>query len=186
MKLDYSQSYKKKQVQKVVFSEAKQLGIKKLIGLAGPNITDYLSFVKSKGFKQAEVYEIDFTSMLYQMRDFQPPIQTKVLYQDIYHAPVYQDVIYDLDFCCTIKYASPHIKKFRDNKSIITLALRGVGLKETIKSFCKLVSKLKPDIKLNVLVNDNYKKHIIIFNEDVIYTLYEYRDTTQMLTIINF
>jgi len=186
IKRDYTTAYKKKAVQQVVFTELKQHGFKKLIGLAGPNITDYLSFTKKYGIKQAEVYESDFTNMLYQMRNFRPPIKTKVNFQDIYHAPVYQDVVYDLDFCCTIKYADLHIKKFKENKSIITLALRGLGLKETVKRFCKLVSKLKPNIQYNVEVNSNYKKHIISFNKDVVYNLYEYRDTTQMLTIINF
>lgn len=185
-KLDYSKSYNKKQVQQVVYSGVKQLKFKNLIGLAGPNITDYLTFVKSKGIKHAEVYEKDYTSMLYQMKDFRPPISTKVNFQDVYDAPVYQDVIYDLDFCCTIKNAEHHIKKFKQNKSIITLALRGIGLKQTVKRFCKLVSKLKPEITFNVHVCSNYKKHSIRFDKETVYTLYEYRDTTPMLTIINF
>ncbi len=61
-KLDYSKAYRKKLVQQVVFDDFKERGITKLVGLAGPNITDYLSFVKSKGIKQAEVYERDWRS----------------------------------------------------------------------------------------------------------------------------
>lgn len=186
-KLDYSQSYRKKEVQNIVFSEAKQtLGYKKLIGLAGPNITDYLSFVKKMGIKEAEVYENNYTHMLYQMGNFKPPINTTVKFQDVYSAPLYQDVIYDLDFCCTIINAHKHIRKFNKSKSVITLSLRGVGLMPTIKKFCKLVRNIgKPIIKLNVLITPNYKKHIINY-ENAMYTLYEYRDTSSMLTIINF
>jgi hypothetical protein len=181
-KTDYSKSYKKKVVQQIVFSDMKQRGLSRLVGLAGPNITDYLSFAKQMGIKQAEVYERDYVNLIYQMHDFKPPIKTTVKYQDVYAADVYQDVLYDLDFCCTIKNAEDHIKKFKSN-AIITLALRGIGLKPTIKRFCKIVSKLKPEIKLNVAVTNSYKQHIINFANEQSYTLFEYRDTSPMLTI---
>ena len=183
MKSDYTHSFKKKIVQSIVFSDIKQQGFQKLIGLAGPNITEYLHFAKKQGIKQAEVYEKDFAHMLYQMNSFKPPIKTSVLYQDIYYAPVYQDVVYDLDFCCTIKNAAHHIKKFKDVTSIITLSIRGVGLIFTIKKFCKIISKMKPKINLNIEVTSAYKKHNICFEGGKSYTLYEYRDTSPMLTI---
>jgi len=110
-KTDYSKAHNKKLVQQIVFDDFKRRGINKLIGLAGPNITDYLSFVKSKGIKHAEVYERDYVNLIYQMADFKPPIKTVVKYQDIYTADLYQDVLYDLDFCCTIKNAAPHIQR---------------------------------------------------------------------------
>lgn len=182
-KTDYSKSYKKKLVQQIVFDDFKQRGLNKLVGLAGPNITDYLSFVKSKGIKQAEVYERDYVNLIYQMSDFKPPIKTTVKYQDIYTAELKQDVIYDLDFCCTIKNAKDHIKKFKNHPSIITLALRGIGFKETVKRFCKIVSNLKPTITLNVKVTDNYKEHSVFFTNKLNYSLFEYRDTTPMLVI---
>lgn len=181
-KTDYSKSYKKKIVQQIVFSDMKQRGMSRLIGLAGPNITDYLSFAKSMGIKQAEVYERDYVNLIYQMQDFKPPIATTVKYQDIYTADLYQDVLYDLDFCCTIKNAEYHIKKFKNN-AIITLSLRGVGLKPTVKRFCKLVSKLKPTITFDVKVTDAYKQHTVFFDKLQSYTLFEYRDTSPMLTI---
>ena len=164
-----------------MFSDFKERGISKLVGLAGPNITDYLSFVKSNGIKQAEIYEKDYVNLIHQMKSFKPPIETTVLYQDVYHADVYQDVIYDLDFCCSIKNAAPHIKKFKSN-AIITLALRKVGLMFTLKKFCKLVSKVKPVIKLNVEVNSNFKKHILVLGKQS-YTAYQYHDTTSMVLI---
>ena len=115
------------------------------------------------------------------MKNFKPPIETTVLYQDVYHADVYQDVIYDLDFCCSIKNAAPHIKKFKSN-AIVTLALRKVGLMFTLKKFCKLISKVKPIIKLNVEVNSNFKKHILVLGKQS-YTAYQYYDTTSMVLI---
>jgi hypothetical protein len=180
-KLDYSKAYRKKLVQDVVFNDFKERGINKLVGLAGPNITDYLSFVKSKGIKQAEVYERDYVNLIYQMSDFKPPIKTTVKYQDILNAIVQENVIYDLDFCCTIKNAAPHIKKFKNN-AIITLALRKIGLMPTLKKFCEIVSNLTPDIQLNVQVTPNYKVHLLIFG-DKSYTVYQYHDTTPMCMI---
>lgn len=182
-KIDYTNSYRKKEVQKLVYQDIKKQGFTKLIGLAGPNINSYLQFVKQYGIKQAEVYENEYVNMLYQMRDFQPPIKTTVNYQDIYYAPVYQDVLYDLDFTCTIKNADLHLKKFKHAKAIITLSLRGVGVKETIKKFCKIISNLKPEIKYNVLVTPVYKKHTITFDAKTSYSVYVYKDTSSMLTI---
>jgi len=180
-KTDYSKAHNKKLVQQIVFDDFKRRGINKLIGLAGPNITDYLSFVKSKGIKHAEVYERDYVNLIYQMADFKPPIKTVVKYQDIYTADLYQDVLYDLDFCCTIKNAAPHIQRFKKN-AIVTLALRKIGLMPTLNKFCKLVSNLKPYIQLNVQVTTNYKMHILHF-EDLSYTVYQYHDTTPMVLI---
>lgn len=182
MKVDYSKAYRKKLVQKVVFDDFKQRGFTKLIGLAGPNISDYLSFAKSKGIKQAEVYERDHVNLIYQMQDFKPVIKTIVKFQDVYNADVRDDVIYDLDFCCTIKNAVPHIRKFKKN-AIITLALRKIGLMPTLKKFSKIVSKVKPDIQLNVEINKNYKVHLLHFGKTISYTAYQYFDTTPMLLI---
>lgn len=180
-KTDYSKSYKKKLVQQIVFDDFKQKGMNKLVGLAGPNITDYLSFVKSKGIKQAEVYERDYLNLIMQMQDFKPPIKTTVKYQDVLHADVQENVIYDLDFCCTINGAEPHIKKFKKN-AIFTLALRGVGLMPTLQRFCKLVSELKSNIQLNVHQTKNFKMHILYFGKTS-YTVYHYCDTSPMIVI---
>jgi hypothetical protein len=181
-KVDYTKAYRKKIIQDLVFDDFKSRGLSKIIGLAGPNITDYLTFAKSKGIKQAEIYEKDSMNLLYQIADFRPPIKTKVLYQDILHANVQENVLYDLDFTCTIKNAEQHIKKFKNN-AIITLALRKIGLMPTLKKFCKLVSNLTPEITLNIQVNPNYKVHLVNFGKEKSYTVYQYFDTTPMCMI---
>jgi hypothetical protein len=180
-KIDYSKSYKKKIVQQIVFDDFKERGFTQLIGLAGPNITNYLSFVKSKGIKEAEVYERDYVNLIYQMQDFKPPIKTTVKYQDIIHADLKENVIYDLDFCCTITNAKEHIKKFKKN-TIFTLALRGIGLMPTLKKFSKLVSKLKFDIHLCVHQTNNFKVHLL-YSKKESYTIYHYCDTSPMIMI---
>lgn len=183
-KTDYSKSYKKKLVQQIVFSDMKQRGLSKLVGLAGPNINDYLSFAKEMGIKQAEVYERDPVNLIYQMQDFKPPIKTTVKYQDVYTADVYQDVLYDLDFCCTIKNAEEHIKKFRNN-AIITLALRGVGLIPTLRRFSKILTGYsRPFIFENFYETEHYKVHRLSLQHiNKNYMVYQYRDTTSMIVI---
>ena len=181
-KTDYTKSHNKKLVQEIVFNHIKKKGINNLVGLAGPNISDYLSFVKSKGVKRAEIYERDPVNLLYQMRDFNPSIKTTVLYQDIYAAGLYQNTVYDLDFTCCINEAAPHIRKFKEN-SIITISIRPIGFENTIQKFCSLISRLTPKVLLNKVVTEFYKLHTIEW-EDQSYSLYEYRDTTPMLTII--
>jgi hypothetical protein len=181
MKIDYSNATNKKVVQQIVFNDFKQRGMSKLIGLAGPNITDYLSFVKSKGIKEVQVYERDYSNLIYQMANFRPSIKTTVHYQDIYYAGVQDDVIYDLDFCCTIKNAEPHLKRFRKNV-IVTLALRKIGLMPTLKKFCKIVSNITPTIELNVCVTNNFKMHLLHLGKQS-YTAYQYFDTTPMCII---
>jgi hypothetical protein len=180
-KLDYSKSYRKKLVQQIVFDDFKERGMSRLIGLAGPNITDYLSFAKSKGIKQAEIYERDYVNLIMQMQDFRPPIKTTVKYQDILNADVQEGVIYDLDFCCTVYGAEEHVKKFKKN-AIFTFALRGVGLMPTLQKFCNLVSELKSDIQLNVNQTPNFKMHILHFKK-LSYSVYHYCDTSPMVVI---
>ena len=181
MKRDYSKAYKKKIVQRIVFDEFKKRKMDRLVGLAGPNISDYLSFVKSKGIKRAEIYERDYLHLIFQMQNFRAPIKTTVLYQDVLDAEIHPNTIYDLDFCCTIKSVAPHIKKFRSN-AIVTLALRGIGLMYTLRRFSRLITKEKPEFQLNVEVNSDYKMHILHIG-GCKYAAYQYFDTTPMLLI---
>lgn len=181
-KTSYTNSIKKKAVQEVVFRDAMKRKFRKVVGLAGPNITDYLSFLKGKGIKEAEIYEKDCRQLVNQFIDFSPIISTSVQFGDIISADsTDKKTLYDLDFCCTIKNAKQHIRKFKSN-AIITLAIRGVGLKSTVKQFCKLVSKEKPKVEWNKTSTTMYKVHTISFS-DQSYTCYQYRDTSCMLTI---
>ena len=180
-KLDYSKSYRKKIVQQIVFNDLKQRGINKIVGLAGPNITDYLSFVKSKGFKTAEIYEYDAINLMQQLNNFQPVIQTRILYQDIYTAPLYQDAVYDLDFTCSLLNAKQHIKKFNKN-AVVTVSLRPLTLISSLKMFSKTISKLKSNIRLNVHKTKDYVLHLIEWQDGRSYNVYQYADTCQMLT----
>jgi len=46
VKTTYESSFHKKVVQNIVFKDFKMRKFKKLIGLAGPNISSYLLFIK--------------------------------------------------------------------------------------------------------------------------------------------
>jgi hypothetical protein len=182
VKTTYESSFHKKVVQNIVFKDFKMRKFKKLIGLAGPNISSYLLFIKKMGIKQAHIYENNNEQIINQVLDFKPIIPTTVIFEDILNAPVKDDTIYDLDFCCSILNAREQIKKFKNN-AIITLSIRPFGLKKTINEFCKLISKNKTVINYNTKITNSYKMHLIILSNKKIYECYQYRDSTSMLTI---
>jgi hypothetical protein len=182
MKTDYTTSHNKKIVQKIIYKRFKKKGIKNLIGLAGPNISNYLSFVKSMGIKMANIYEKNPTQLLLQILDYKFLMRTSVKFEDIFQAnPHLKDTVYDLDFDCSILHVKRHIKRFVNN-AIITLAIRPVGLELTLKMFSKLVSKHKATILYNVKTTDNYKLHEIQFPEKT-YLCYQYKDKSNMLSL---
>lgn len=185
-KNDYSLSFNKKAVQHTIFNQYKSQRFKKLVGLAGPNINDYFSFLKSKGIKQAEVYEYDISKLAIQLSKYQPVIKSEIKYQDIYHAdPDRKDTVYDLDFCCSIRNAAKHVKKFTCNV-VVTLSIRPIGLKKTIKKFAKLVDgTLNPEFYLVEVVSAKTGSFKIYrLNTDTRkYQCYIYKDSMPMLTI---
>lgn len=182
-KNDYSESNKKKIVQKIVYKQAvAKQKITKLIGLAGPNISDYLSFIKSMGITIAHIYEKNPKQLLLQLMDYRSIIDARMQFNDILEAtPNQEDTLYDLDFDCSIIVVRDHIKKFIKN-SIVTVAIRPIGLRKTISIYCELRGEAHPVIEYNVHINKNYKVHMVT-GEKTSYTIYQYRDKSNMLTI---
>jgi len=184
-KTDYSDAPNKRIVQRLVYQKAiENSKLNKLVGLAGPNINNYLRFIQSMGFKMANIYEINPKQLLLQMLDYKSSfdIKTRVQLDDVYIAEENkQDTLYDLDFDCSILLVKRHIKKFIQN-AIVTLAIRPVGLKKTLSIFSRLVEKEKATISYNCEVNDNYKLHRIIFSNKT-YHCYQYKDKSNMITI---
>ena len=183
MKRDYSQAKHKKAVQRLIFKDVRKYGYKQLIGLAGPNISDYLNFVKKNGISDILIYENDFKNLLTQMKNYNHVSNVSVKFQDIINAPIFNDCVYDLDFCCSIQNARKYLKKFKNNSCIITFSLRPIGLRETIAYFAKLMSTKKPIIEYNFKITDEYRLHKIVISETVSYDCYQYSDTVPMLTI---
>lgn len=186
MKSDYTLAKNKKAVQNDIFKRAQKKNFTKVVGLGGPNITQYLQFLKSYGIKEADIYENNKFHILLQISNFQPVITSKVHFKDITDALEKQkDTLYDMDFCCSIHAVSDSIKKFKDN-SIFTFSLRPVGIKSTIDEFFKsLHAKAKPKITYDYKVKKQFKIHKAEWNGNK-YFCYVYRDTTPMLTITKF
>jgi len=183
IKTDYTHSPKKRVVQSLVFKQAIK-GKNKLIGLAGPNINNYLKFIKQMGIQVVDIYESHPMQLLLQMLDYKASfnVKTRVQNTDIYNAPANEkDTLYDLDFDCSILLVKKHIKKFIEN-SIITLAIRPVGVQKTLSIFSKLVSREKPHIELNVQNTKDYTLHKVVFPSKT-YLCYQYRDKSNMITI---
>ena len=102
----------------------------KIIGLAGPNADKYIKVLKNIGFSQIELYENDFDVYLKHKKH-------GVLFDDILNN-LGKDAFYDYDFCCTIKKIERWLPQIvRTPNYSLTLAVRGVGYTETIKTFKK-------------------------------------------------
>lgn len=174
--IDYSIHTEKRSIQDKVFPLIKKNHI---ITLAGPNVKDYLS--KLPEMESIEIWENDGKVMLKQLLEIRDLDIKKVKYNfgDIYRADVDEDCFYDLDFCCTIKSAAEHVKKFKDCAFMITLSLRDCILPKTIDRFLKAVGEEVisdiPHPQFNLLTTDK---------NEYIYTTY--CDSSPMVTIFKF
>jgi hypothetical protein len=185
-KTDYSLSVNKRAVQNAIFDSLTHK-YKKVIGLAGPNITDYLQMMKNRGFKSAEIYENDISQLAIQIDHFKPIIKAQINYGDIIQAkPNEPNTLYDLDFCCSINNAYKHIQKFSDDASITTLSIRPVGFMRTLLKFSQLIdSESSPVIEFLGSVNNNLGKYRTygLTTGAKKYQCYLYKDTVPMVTI---
>jgi len=185
IKQDYSGAVSKKLVQSKIYKDIDKHGFKRVVGLAGPNISDYLKSMKERGIESAEIYEYDRMQLLLQLQDFQPVIKTKVCFDDIIKARANKkQTLYDLDLCCSIRKAKAYIKKF-GKSCIVTLALRPDSLKTTLTKFCELIDNtVSPTIRYDEepTKKKGYKLHTLEINGSM-YECYQYKDTHNMVTI---
>lgn len=176
------QSTNKRIVQKEIFSNLKKRKLSKVIGLGGPNITNYLLLLNSFNVEQAEIYEYDISKLALQLKNYKPVIKSEVLFGDVFYAqPNQSDTFYDLDFCCSIKNARTHVQKFTKNVCY-TLSLRPIGFEQTIKEFAKLIDGTKKPLLTFIESNDGFKSYRLKTDSKK-FMCYVYKDTTPMLTI---
>lgn len=187
VKTDYSLSKNKRAVQEAIFSLYKDRKFNKVVGLAGPNITEYLQMMKNKGITTAEIYENNISQLAIQMGHFKPIISSQVVFGDIIQASANQDfTLYDLDFCCSINTASEHIQKFSDDASVTTLSIRPVGFIHTILKYAELIDrKGNPSIEFLGGVTTSlgkYRTYSLSVGSKK-YMCYLYKDSVPMVTI---
>tara|TARA_R110000868_G_scaffold106086_3_gene291109 strand:- start:2565 stop:3107 length:543 start_codon:yes stop_codon:yes gene_type:complete len=105
-----------------------------VVGLAGPDINQYIDRLASEGCKEFEIYENDSQTFMSQVFKINKPVH--MIHGDILSADADKDnTLYDLDFCRTVSYLGPHIRKFNKN-FIMTFSMRiKGGTNATIKTF---------------------------------------------------
>ena len=104
-----------------------------ILGLAGPDINDYIKWCKKKGYTDFEVWEMEPAVAMKQLSEVKYPVSYK--FGNILNATPSKDTLLDLDYCVSVRYMKEHIKKFTNN-FIMTFSTR-IGVKETINKFFK-------------------------------------------------
>jgi hypothetical protein len=175
-KTSYKEAKNKKAARDFIFSHYKQ---SKIVGLAGPDINDYISWCNSVGFKIEEIWEKDPRVMMKQLADIKHDSEIRYRFGDIISTdPDKKDTIYDLDYCGSVNTLFNSIIRFKKN-IVMTFCLRGVGAEKTIDSFFK---KRKEAI-LTRTNKSNPVNHISITTKEGKYVVVPYFDTTPMIMI---
>lgn len=171
--LKKSERTQKMLVREFLFSLFTHLQLNKIIGLAGPNINDYLSFCKSKGFNEFEIYEVDGITAIHQLAQAKDAITLKL--GNIIDAPADEpNTLYDLDYCVSVRHMHDHIAKFNTN-FIMTFSTR-ISLMETLDTFFNVRNErvIKSSIKKHPL------QHTVYQTNKGKYVYIPYRDTSAM------
>lgn len=176
-KATYLDAKKKHLVRSIMLRRMKKFN--RVVGLAGPDINEYLETFKNIGVEDFEVYEKDkqvFVNQLKTIRGHR--IQLK--YMDILKADAdAPKTLFDLDFCATIKYLKEHVVKFKNN-FIMTFSLRGFSEKDTLDCFFSWRGERIHEIERVKCDNLWYK---LIHTEKGSYLQMNYYDTSPMFCI---
>lgn len=149
-----------------------------VVGLAGPDINEYIGKMRGYGFKNITIYENDISTFLRQIQIVEDH-NFKHVFGDIVHAvPNLPDTLYDLDFCVTPRNTMEHIAKFTEN-FIMTFSRR-INDNESLNRFFKA--------KGEKLIFEEPKKspipHVILHtNTGAEYIKVNYRSTSNMYCI---
>ncbi len=164
---------RKKEVRDFLFSFFMDMELNKIVGLAGPNIQDYVEFCKSKGFSEFEIYEKDGLVAMHQLIQVKDKVQLNL--KDIISADANEEnTLYDLDYCGTVRHLKEHIAKFRE-RFIMTFACR-VSMKETLDTFFGV----RNETILETQVYTQPIKHTEYITDKGKYIHISYRDTLPM------
>lgn len=164
---------RKKEVRDFLFSFFSDMDLTKIVGLAGPNIEDYILFCKSRGFTEFEIYENDSMTAIHQLTQSKEKVTIKM--KDIINAnPDEPHTLYDLDYCATVRKLKEHIARFK-SRFIMTFALR-VPLEETLNTFFGTRNETIVQIERK----ESPIKHTEYITDKGRYIYASYRDTIPM------
>jgi hypothetical protein len=175
-KLSYKEASNKKMIREFLFSLFAEQQLNKIVGLAGPDVNDYIKFCKSKGYTEFEIYENHISTIFEQIKYFRTKAKVSLTYGDIINTDTNREnVLFDLDYCVTARFMRSHLRKF--NKNFIMTFSRRITDKETFDSFFKA----KQETLKSVLTLFTPLKHSILTTEEGnTYYYVEYRDTSNM------
>lgn len=152
---------------------------KNIVGLAGPDINEYIEWCKAKGYDTFQIYEMDNTTMINQLAKLSKDVPMNYTLGDIIQADVKDDTLYDLDFCRSIVNHEEHVAKFKKN-FIMTFSLRTKGgTLGTIKRFFEL----RKENILKIIDVTGPLKQKQITTEEGDYIFISYKDTSPMCCI---
>jgi hypothetical protein len=136
-----------------------------VVGLAGPDINDYLKWCESKGYNNIEVWENEPSVMFKQLTEVKTPVRYR--FGNILDANLSKNVLFDLDYCVSVRYMKEHIQKFTNN-FIMTFSTR-IGVQETIDNFFKFRGEkitgwnnIKGPGLRNIVFSTNLGKYLFI------------------------
>jgi hypothetical protein len=176
LKRTYTNAAQKKAVREFLIGHFK---FKNIVGLAGPDINEYINWCKDKGYNTFQIYEVDNITMINQLAKLSKNISMNYVLGDIIQADVKDDTLYDLDFCRTIVNHEEHVSKFKKN-FIMTFSLRiKGGILATIKYFFEL----RKEKILNTIDISGPLKQKKITTEQGDYIFISYKDTSPMCCI---
>jgi len=174
----YEHASNKKQVREFMFSLFAKQYFRKIVGLPGPDINNSISFYKSKGYDLYEFFEMDMDTVMKQLTEIKTS-NTTLTYGNIIDADASkEDVVYDLDYCVTVRNMSDHIEKFKNNY-IMTFSRR-IGNEETINEFFQAT---KEDVVSKTTLFSPIEHEIYLTNKGNKYYYAKYRDTSPMCCI---
>lgn len=128
MKKSYALSENKKAAQDITLKSEN----KRIIGLGGPDILEYVNMLKVKGYTDITIYEKDPEVYLQQV--LKRP-ECRHIYGDILDN-LNEDAFYDLDLCSSIKKIESRLPKILELEEFsLTVSLRPLGLYPTIEIF---------------------------------------------------
>lgn len=117
--MNYNLHVNKRWLQAQLFSTVTS---KEVVCLGGPNVTNYVSLYP-KEIKKFISYEKDNKVFDRQRVTLSDPRVT-IINDDVANCSISGDRFYDLDFCNTVKLNQSTIKKFKDQKFMLTVCPR--------------------------------------------------------------
>jgi hypothetical protein len=188
-KKSYTECPRKAFIKQLVYPNYSHLD--RVEGLAGPNIVEWVHWMRKNHFKRLFSWEHDTKTLTTQALSLKENgIKAVRLRQgDILNAEVRNDTFYELDFCGPMESFIPHIRKFTDNV-MFNVTLRpgpkkfnedgeiGTYKKEAIAMFFRERNEWRIGIPIQISKNVE-----LVETTKGRYIIATYRDTQAMLTI---